>query len=311
MNRKEFLKKTAAIGGVVGLSSLFDGVGYKLSADENILNDNTDIPDLVAVRNGEPDVMFDAGIKAIGGIERFVKKGQTVLVKPNIGWNVSPEGAANTNPGLVKRIIESCLNAGAKKVYVFDHTCDNPAGCYKNSGIENVVKNVGGEMVDGSAFKYYHEFEIPTAKVNKKNRVHELVLDTDVFINVPILKSHSGSGSTIAMKNLMGVVWDRGVYHSTDLHRSIAEFCLYKKPTLNIVDAYVVMTKYGPRGISSGDGLKLIKNLLISTDIVAVDSAASLILNKEPSKTNYIKIADELKIGVMDLNKVKIKKISV
>jgi uncharacterized protein (DUF362 family) len=112
------------------------------------------------------------------------------------------------------------------------------------------------------------------------------------------------------MKNLMGVVWDREFYHSNDLHRTIAEFCLYRKPDLNIVDAYYVLKKYGPRGTSKDD-VMLVKNQLISTDIVASDTAAAKIFGMNPEDIQYIKIANDLKIGKMNLNEIKIKKISV
>jgi hypothetical protein len=112
-------------------------------------------PDLVAVRGGEPDVMFDRGIGALGGIGTFVKKGQTVVVKPNIGWDVSPERAGNTHPRLVSRIIKACYEAGAKKVYVFDHTCDDWQRCYTNSGIERAAKDAGATVVAGNSESYY------------------------------------------------------------------------------------------------------------------------------------------------------------
>ena len=95
--------------------------------------------DLVAIMGGEPAAMFDIGIQALGGIGSFVSKGQKVLVKPNIGWDVIPEKGANTNPALVKRVVEHCFKAGAKEVYVFDNTCDNWIKCYENSGIQRAV----------------------------------------------------------------------------------------------------------------------------------------------------------------------------
>ncbi len=109
--------------------------------------------DLIAIMGGEPAAMFDMGIQAMGGMGTFVRKGQKVLVKPNMGWDVVPEKGGNTNPALVKRIIEHCYRAGAKEVYVFDNTCDNWIKCYKNSGIEQAVKDAGAMIeggVDGS-----------------------------------------------------------------------------------------------------------------------------------------------------------------
>ncbi len=149
-------------------------------------------------------------MEALGGIGKFVKKGQKVVVKPNIGWDVTPERAGNTNPKLVTEVIRQCRDAGASEVFVFDHTCDNWQRCYKNSGIESAVKEAGGKIVPGNTEGYYHEASIPWGKSLTKVKEHELLLSCDVFINVPVLKSHGGARLTISMKNQMGNVWDRG-----------------------------------------------------------------------------------------------------
>ncbi len=266
--------------------------------------------DLVAVKGGEPDIMFDKGIEALGGMKAFVKKGQKVVVKPNIGWDVPPERAGNTNPKLVARIISHCLNAGAKEVYVLDHTCDEWTRCYKNSGIEKAVNDAGGKIAPGSSENYYNDVTIPNGKTLKKTKEHELILNADVFINVPILKSHSGTSLTIAMKNLMGNVWDRRYWHRTDLHQCIADFATYRKPDLNVVDAYSVMKANGPRGVSVDD-VVLMKAQLLSTDIVAVDAAAAKLFGMKPEDIGYIQIASDMKVGRMDLDKLNIKRITV
>jgi uncharacterized protein (DUF362 family) len=305
MDRREFIKKSF-VAGIAGSSLPF--INYK-----NILANNIFPPknyDLVAVKGGEPEDMFDKAIAEFGGIKHFVKKGSKVVVKPNIGWDVIPERAANTNPKLVKRIIEHCFNAGAKDVYVFDHTCDNWTECYKNSGIEKAVNDAGGKIVSGANESYYQEVKIPNGKNLKSDKVHELILESDVFINVPILKNHGGGRLTICMKNLMGVVWNRGYWHRNNLHQCIADFATYCKPTLNVVDAYNVMKQNGPRGVSEEDVLNM-KSLLISTDILTADAAAAKIFGIEPEEVNYIKMADELKVGRKDLDKLSIKRIKV
>jgi len=254
--------------------------------------------------------MFDKAIESLGGMKKFVKKNQTVVVKPNIGWDVSPEKAANTNPKLIKRIVKSCFEAGAKEVYVFDNTCDNWTRCYSNSGIEKAVKDAGGKIVPGNSEKYYHEVSIKGGKKLLNAKVHELILESDVFINVPVLKHHSSGKITISMKNLMGIVWDRGYWHRNDLHQCIADFTLFKKPDLNIVDAYNVMMQNGPRGVSIND-LVLMKSQIISTDIVAADAAAAKLFGIEPEKVNYLKYAEMLKTGTLDLKKLSINRITI
>ena len=301
MKRREFFNKSFKAGVLTTTSLLFGKI-------PNLLAFPPDKYDLVAIKGGEPDVMFDKAIESLGGIKTFVKKGNTVVVKPNIGWDVIPERAANTNPLLVNRIIKHCLDAGAKDVYVFDHTCDSWNSCYSNSGIERSVKDAGGKIVPGNSEKYYQRVSISKGKRLKESKVHELILECDVFINVPVLKSHNSTDLTISMKNLMGIVWDRGYWHRNDLNQCIADFPSFKKPDLNIVDAYSVMMKNGPRGVSRSDVVTM-KSQIISTDIVAADAAATKLFGSDPQNIEYIKYASDMKIGEMDLSKLNINRI--
>ena len=306
MERRNFIKSSVGAGIATGAAISFGGI-------ENLMatNSNAAAPyDLVAIRGGEPEVMFDKGIESLGGMSQFVKPGQRVLIKPNIGWDRTPDRAANTNPKLVGRIVEQCLKAGAKEVLVFDHTCHEWTKCYKNSGIEQAVKDAGGKMVPGDSEKYYKTVANPKGVVMKEMMVHELMLNTDVFINVPILKHHSSSKLTIGMKNLMGCVWDRGYWHKNDLHQCIADFIQYRKPDLTVIDAYNVMKKNGPMGVSLDDVLSM-KSQIISRDIVAADAAAAKFLGKEPTEINHIKMANAAGMGEMDLSKLNINRINI
>jgi uncharacterized protein (DUF362 family) len=305
MDRRDFLKKSILIGAAVGTAQSI-GRFSNLFAKERYFTPKG--YDLVAIKGGEPQAMFDKAIESFGGMKAFVKKGQTVVLKPNIGWDVSAERAGNTNPLLIKQIIKHCFNAGAKDVYVFDHTCDYWKKSYSDSGIESAVKDAGGKIVSGESEGYYHEVEVKSGSVLKNAKVHELILSSDVFINVPILKHHGSAGITIGMKNLMGIVWDRRFWHQNGLHQCIADFASYRKPTLTIVDAYNVMKRNGPKGVSKED-LVMMKSLIISKDIVAADAAGAKLFGTEPEKVDYIRIANEMKLGVMDLNKLSINRI--
>ncbi|MCP5062281.1 MAG: DUF362 domain-containing protein [Ignavibacteriae bacterium] len=305
MNRRDFFKKSSYAG--IGAYTYFS-LGDKLNLFANPKTSDPQLYDLVAIKGGEPDTMFDKGIQSLGGMKNFIKKNQTVVIKPNIGWDAIPERAANTNPKLVSQIVKHCLDAGAKDVYVFDHTCDSWTSCYSNSGIEKAAKDAGAKLVSGNSESYYQKVNVEKGKRLKETTVHELILESDVFINVPILKNHGGTGLTISMKNLMGVVWDRKYWHRNDLHQCIADYSTFRKPDLNIVDAYYIMKKNGPRGVSEADVVTM-KSQIISTDMVAADSAAAKIFGKDPADIDYIKIADEMKIGTMDLSKLNINRI--
>jgi uncharacterized protein (DUF362 family) len=308
MKRRHFLRNSLGAGVAAGAFLSFGG-SQKILAGKPVPEGPS--YDLIAVMNGEPEEMFDMGIQALGGMGSFVSPGQKVLVKPNIGWDVVPEKGGNTNPALVKRIIEHCLKAGAKEVYVFDNTCDNWIRCYQNSGIEKAVKSAGGKIVPANSEKYYQDVTIQNGKKLTSAKVHEMVLNSDVFINVPILKNHSSTRMTGALKNMMGVVWDRGFWHANDLNQCIADFGLYsKKPNLHVLDAYNVMLRNGPRGVSIDD-LSKMKSLFLSTDGVAVDAAGAKMMGLDPAKVEHLAIAAGMGIGKIDLATMNIHRIKM
>lgn len=311
MDRRDFLKTLAVAGAAITVqhSEAMDVL------TQTFTNAGGGKVDMVAVMGGEPEVMFRRAIAEMGGMKNFVKPGQKVVVKPNIGWDKVPELAGNTNPKLVTEIIKQCFAAGAKEVTVFDHTCDDWQKCYKNSGIEAAAKAAGAKVMPAHLESYYRKVSLPQGKKMKSAKVHEAILDSDVWINVPILKNHGGANLTISMKNHMGIVWDRGFFHQNDLQQCIADICtLQKKAVLNVVDAYRILKTNGPRGRSASD-VVLTKGLFISQDIVAVDTAAAKFFNQVremPLDTvGHLANGQTLKIGTMDLDKLNIKRIKI
>jgi uncharacterized protein (DUF362 family) len=265
---------------------------------------------LVAVRNGERAAMFKKAMAELGGMGAFVKKGQTVVVKPNIGFDVTPDLGACTHPELVKAVVEACFAAGAKSVSMFDNSCDQWQRAYATTGMTQVAKETGAQLINGKDQTLYRDMAVPGGKKLQTVKVHSLVLDSDVFINVPVLKHHGGALMTACMKNLMGAIWNRGFYHRNDLHQCIADFLTLKKPTLNILDAYHPMVQNGPRGSSVND-LVVMRSLLVSTDIVAIDAAAAKMLNHEPAAIRHVAIAAEMNLGTMDLDQVDIRRLKL
>ncbi len=306
--RRDFLKAGLALGASL---PVFANLEKLFAADTPAAGASTATAGpksiLVAVRDGGRAAMLDKAMSALGGMEAFVKKGQTVVVKPNIAWDSPPERGANSHPELVKRVVEMCLAAGAKSVSLFDNTCDQWQRTYARTGMEQVAKDTGATLVNGKDETLYRQVEIPNGKKLHAAKVHSLVLDSDVFINVPVLKHHGGTLVTACMKNLMGIVWDRGFYHRTDLHQCIADLLTFKKPTLNILDAYAPMVRNGPRGVSADD-LVVMRTLLVSTDIVAIDAAGAKLLDHQPSDIRHVAIAAEMKLGTMDLEQVDIRR---
>ena len=310
MKRRDFLKTSMVAGAALSLN--FEGLQAALS---NRTLTVEEAPDLVAVMGGEPEAMLDKALETLGGIGNYVKKGQKVVIKPNIGWDRTPELAGNTNPDLIKALVKKCLGAGAEKVTVFDHTCDNWQKCYASSGIADAVKEAGGVIVPANDEQYYKEVSIPGGVTLKKAKIHEALLEADVWFNVPILKNHGGANLTISMKNHMGIVWDRGAFHQNDLQQCIADICtMDKKAVLNVVDAYRILKTNGPRGRSASD-VVLAKGLFVSQDIVAVDTAAAKFFNQVREmpleSVKHLANGQALHIGTMDLDKLNIKRIKI
>lgn len=307
-SRRDFLKTGLALGAVISTPGL-----NGLLAETKATSTPAPVgpkPVLVAVREGERVPMLERALAELGGIGAFVRPGQTVLIKPNIGWDVPPERGGNTHPEIVARLVTLCREAGAKSVSIFDNTCDQWQRCYANSGIAPAAEAAGAQLINGKDESLYREIEIPQGVKLRRAKVHQLVLDSDVFINVPVLKHHSGALMTAAMKNLMGVVWDRRYYHTNDMPQCIADFVTVVKPALNIIDAYHPMVRNGPRG-RSADDVVLMRTLLASTDIVAIDAAAARLLGHAPTDVRHVQVAGQMGLGTIDLGAVDIRRLSL
>jgi uncharacterized protein (DUF362 family) len=310
MKRRDFL-----------LSAALTGVASTLQFDklEAALRNNrvtvTSTPDLVAVMGGEPAVMLERALAKFGGIGAIVKKGQTVVIKPNIGWDKTPDLAANTNPELVGAMVRHCYAAGAKRVEIFDHTCNQWDRCYADSGIKRAVESAGGIMIPANDQSFYRMVSVPQGVKLRQTAIHKSLLDCDVWFNMPILKNHGGAKMTISMKNYMGIVWDREYFHKTDLQQCIADVCTYsKRPALNIVDAYRIMFKNGPQGKSLADTV-LLKTLIVSPNIIAADAASIKFFNQVQSmdinEVGHIAKGQALHLGTDDLSKLRIERIKL
>ncbi|MCX8070185.1 MAG: DUF362 domain-containing protein, partial [Thermodesulfovibrionales bacterium] len=265
--------------------------------------------EMVVAKGSSPMALVEAAIKELGGMKSFISKGDIVVIKPNIGWDRTPEQAANTNPDVVAGLIKLCFDAGAKKVKVFDRTVNDPRRCYVQSGIEQVAKKYGADLhyVDEKRFK---EVNIKDGQVLKSWPLYVDILEADKVINVPIAKHHSLSKLTMAMKNWMGVMGGSRRHIHQKLDESLADLSLAIKPTLTVLDAIRILTANGPQGGSLAD-VKKMDTIVVSRDQVAVDSFGATLFGMKGSDLGYVKIADQYGLGKMDLTKGNIKRINV
>lgn len=265
---------------------------------------------LAVARGDSPAALVQASIKAIGGIERFVKPGNDVIVKPNICVAYhGPEYAATTNPEVVAALVSLCLGAGAKRVRVMDYPFGGSADqAYAKSGIADAVKAAGGEMEIMAQMKF-QDSAIPQGKDLTQIRIYRDALDADVFINVPIAKDHGMARLTLGMKNLLGVIWARSNMHR-NMGQRIAELTSLVRPTLTVVDGVRILMANGPTG-GNLDDVKQTNTIIASPDIVAADAYATSLFGLAPADIAYIPAAAKLGLGTMDLSGVKVEEIGI
>jgi uncharacterized protein (DUF362 family) len=296
MTRREFLK-TAAAGVVLGLA----GRPYFLEAKEEY--------DLVAI-SGEPVAATKKALEAMGGISRFVKKGEHVILKPNMSFSRTPEFATTTHPSVVATVAQACIEAGAQQVLVLDHTLHRAELCLERAGIREACKNIPGVHVLAlQERKFFREIKIPQGKVLERVEVMKELLDSHILINLPVAKSHSATGVSLGMKGLMGLIWDRESFHSQyNINQAIADLGTVIKPQLTILDATRALASGGP----GGPGEVKTPNLIIAgIDPVAVDSYGVTVVpwygqNFKGRQVEHLLIAHQQGLGKIDIDQLKI-----
>ncbi|MBT0653744.1 DUF362 domain-containing protein [Geomobilimonas luticola] len=244
-------------------------------------------------------------INALGGMGRFVKPGQTVVVKPNMGWDRNAEQGANTHPLVVKAVVEECLKAGAKKVKVFDRTCNDERRCYINSGIEPALRGMKNVEVKHIEDERFRKVPIANGAVLKQWELYDEALGADVFINVPVAKHHGLTRLTLGLKNVMGVMGgNRGSIHK-NIDGALADINSVLKSHLVVIDATRVLTAHGPQGGDLRD-VKVLNKVIAGTDIVAADAYATTLFGLKPADIAVTVAAHKRGLGEMDLRKVRI-----
>lgn len=302
MNRREFLKHVGLYAaGAMVLPPVFNVM--KVLAEEPPAPN----PKLVVTESKNHEQLVAKVLAPFGGMSAFVKRGDRVVVKPNIGWDRSPEQAATTNPVIVVAIIKLALEAGAAKVAVFDRTCNDERRCYANSGIKAAVDGIGDKRVscDYVDSRKFVPVRIQNGKAITEWPLYQDALEADCYINVPIAKDHGLSKLTLGLKNVMGVMGgNRGKIHSK-LGPSLADVATVIKPKLTIIDATRILLRNGPVG-GNLDDVKIVNTLIASPDIVAADAYATTLFGFEASDIESTRQAAERGLGIMDLQKITI-----
>lgn len=262
---------------------------------------------VLVVRLGEDiPLLVRQTVDALGGMGRFVSPGETVVVKPNIGWDRAVELAANTHPLVVQTVVQLCLEAGAKKVQVFDRTCNDPRRCYVSSGIQQVIKSLNSKKAEIVHMdrRAYRELDIPGGQALSRWSFYMPALEADRLINLPIAKHHSISTLTLGMKNMMGVIGgNRGMLHRK-IAESMADINSVIHSDLTLIDATRILVANGPQGGRIED-VEVRNTLIASPQIVTADAYAATLFGYQPQQIETI-VAGHLRgLGEIDLSRVK------
>lgn len=296
MTRRRFLK-TATTGIILGLAG---------KPSFSIAKEEVDL----AVISGDPGAATQKALEALGGIARFVKKGQRVVLKPNMSFTRTPEFGATTHPQVVVTVAQACMEAGAQQVLVLDHTLHRAELCLERTGIREACKDIPGVHVLAlQERKFFREIKIPQGKVLDRVEVMKEVLDNPVLINIPVAKSHSATGVSMGIKGLMGLIWDREIFHSqVNMNQALADLATVIKPQLTILDATRALTSGGPGG--PGEVKK--PNLIIAgIDPVAVDSYGVSVVpwygqTFKGRQVEHLQIAHQRGLGKIDIEQSKV-----
>ena len=308
-SRRAFLVRQAAGISLVGGVNLLlqDALAAEKPADMSIAK-WTGAKDLTAQQLSQVAVQLtEKAVEAIGGLKRFISRGDIVWVKPNIAWDRTPETAANTNPDVLATVVRLCLEAGAKTVKVGDNPCNPAPRTYEASGLAAAARSAGAEVVflDPTRFR---EMSIGGERI-KTHPVCPEIIECDLLVNVPIVKHHGLAEATMCMKNFMGVVDNRRVFHQA-LPECITDLTRFVKPRISIMDAVRILKAHGPRGGNPED-VVLKTTVAAGVDIVALDALAAELLGRKPEDIGTIVKGQEAGLGTMDYRSLALREIAV
>ena len=316
-DRRQFLKRTSQ----AGLAALtVSGTGLwlwsrnrhpqKESSSAQVRSYQVDLPDatpsMVTVTGGSPDQLVSQAMQALGGMRRFISRGDVVVLKPNIGWDRVPQQAANTNPDLVGKVAELCFEAGAHKVVVTDVSCNDPRRCFQRSGIAAKAEAAGATVIlpEDRKFRDYRF----NGELLSVWPVFTPIVEADKVINLPILKHHNLCRATIGLKNWYGMLGGRRNQLHQSIDISVVDLATFIRPTLTILDAYRILVSNGPQGGNLND-VRLMKTLAAGTDPVAIDAFGASLLGLRTEQLPYLALAQKRGLGRMDFGQLNVKDI--
>jgi len=295
MNRREFIKKSLALAGTLTGSLSFPDKGVTAPKRED---------EITVVEGDNLSAQVREAIRLLGDIEKFVKRGDRVILLPN------PQGrgpGASTNADMVYEVVRLCKEAGAASV-----TASSVHGPWRWSSTQIVekVEQAGGKMKYSDSSKDWVTVNVPGGRVRKKVTIIKDAIENDVLINIPVFKDHYATRVTGTLKNLMGLNSDSGSFHQGEayLHQAIIDLASVIPPHLCIVDATTILVENGPFGPGR---VAHPKKVYAGTDLVAIDSLCCGLLKINPTDVLHIKLAHESGLGQIHPSEKNIKSVTL
>lgn len=306
INRRRFLEQVAAFSAGLAMTAPV----FRISAGLEPVAETAAAPMLAVGEGTDYGALMRKVLEPMGGMEAFVNKDDRVVVKPNIGWDRTPELAANTHPEVVKALVEMALEAGAKRVQVFDRTCNSARLCYQNSGIREAVASIDDsravcEFIDDQK---WIPVQIEKGKALTEWDLYRDAVEADCYINVPVAKHHGLARLSLGLKNVMGVMGGRRGQVHRKLSQSLADLNMVIAPKLTVIDATRILLAHGPQGGNIED-VKVMNTIVASADIVAADAYATTLFDLKPEDIPSTIAGHESGLGEMDLEKINIVKV--
>jgi uncharacterized protein (DUF362 family) len=253
-----------------------------------------------------PEQLVRRAVDAMGGMRKFVSRGDVVVVKPNIGWDRMPIHAANTNPDVVAAVIRLAYDAGAKKVVVADGSCNDPNRCFQRSGIWRAAYELGADVV----LPQEHRFRSMRLKGDVLDEwpVFTTLVDADKVINVPVAKHHNLAKFTAAMKNWYGVLGGRRNRLHQNIDVSIADLATFMRPTLVVMDAWRVLMRNGPQGGNIDDARDM-HTVIASVDQVASDAYGCTLIGQKRENLAYLAMGEKRGLGTTRWESLRVREV--
>lgn len=299
ISRRKFIALTGGVIAAAGMISPLE----KIPAESKKTT--------ITVAEGTGENTIGAAVDALGGMDKFVQRGAVVALKPNISFPNPPQWGTTTSPWVVKAVAELCLEAGAKRVIVVDNPLGGaPMKNIERSGIGGAVAGIPGvKVMMMNDRRKFSLIEDDSMRELKSVEIARILGKVDLLINLPTAKAHNETGVSLGMKNLMGLIWDRKVFHQAyNLERAIAELSSCIRPGLIIMDVSRALLNNGPMGPGR---VADIGKIVAGTDPVAVDSftltlAEFNLRRMTPEQVPHIRCAAEMGLGTANLEEMEI-----